>query len=110
VEKAADQRLSWADGVAAGWTGPARSNNYRFAVVRYMPAGGLDATFAGDGTVSTNFTTGNDFAWDMAIQADGKVLSVGRAEGAGGMFALVRYSAAWMGLLTSIWRRDTGAT
>jgi uncharacterized delta-60 repeat protein len=78
--------------VAAGWSGPARSNNYRFAVARYDSDGGLDTTFGGDGKVTTNFTTGNDFAWDMALQDDGKIVVVGRAGGAGGRFAVARYS------------------
>jgi uncharacterized delta-60 repeat protein len=80
--------------VAAGWSGPANSSNYRFAVARYENGGGLDATFGSGGTATTNFTTGNDYAWDMTIQSDGKVVAVGRASGAGGRFALARYTAA----------------
>jgi uncharacterized delta-60 repeat protein len=77
--------------VAAGWSGPSRSNDYRFAVARYNSDGGLDSTFSGDGNVTTNFTSGNDYAWDMALQADGKIVGVGGARGAGGRFAVARY-------------------
>jgi uncharacterized delta-60 repeat protein len=80
--------------VAAGWTGPAGSNNYRFAVARYSTDGALDGTFSDDGWTTTNFTAGNDYAWDMSIQADGKIVAVGRAGGSGGLFALARYTAA----------------
>jgi uncharacterized delta-60 repeat protein len=83
-----------ADGkiVAAGWAGPARSNDYVFAVARYLTGGGLDSSFGGDGKVTTNFTSGNDYAWDMALQSDGKVVAVGAAAGAGERFALARYN------------------
>lgn len=39
--------------------------------------GDLDPTFAGDGTVTTDFQGGADNALDMAIQDDGKVVAVG---------------------------------
>lgn len=80
--------------VVAGWSGPANSSNYRFAVGRYASDGDLDGTFSNDGIVMTNFTGGNDYAWDMAIQGDGRVVAVGRAAGSGGMFALARYLAS----------------
>jgi uncharacterized delta-60 repeat protein len=80
--------------VAAGWTGPATSNDYRFAVVRYSGNGTADLTFGSSGMATTNFTTGNDYAWDMALQSDGRIVAVGRAGGQGGRFALARYLAA----------------
>jgi uncharacterized delta-60 repeat protein len=80
--------------VAVGWSGPAASSDYRFAVARYGSDGTLDTTFGGDGKITTNFTTGNDFAWGMAIDANGKVIAVGRAGGTGGRFALARYLTA----------------
>jgi uncharacterized delta-60 repeat protein len=80
--------------VAAGWAGPAGGNNYKFALARYTTGGALDGTFSGDGKVTTNFTSGNDYAWDMALQPDGKIVAVGRAAGQGGKFALARYLAA----------------
>jgi hypothetical protein len=40
-------------------------------VARYNSDGSLDTTFGGDGTVTTNFTSGNDYAWDIAVDGDG---------------------------------------
>jgi uncharacterized delta-60 repeat protein len=77
--------------VTAGWSTPAGSNDQRFAVARYNSGGGRDTTFSGDGKVTTNFTGGNDYVWDMTLQADGKIVAVGRAGGAGGRFAAARY-------------------
>jgi uncharacterized delta-60 repeat protein len=65
----------------------------RFALARYKPDGTLDATFSGDGKVTTNFTTRSDQASDVAVQANGKIVLAGWA-GAGGSdprFALARY-------------------
>jgi uncharacterized delta-60 repeat protein len=54
-------------------------------------AGRLDHTFSGDGKATTNFTRGFDGAEAVAVQADGKIVAVGLADGKGGRFALVRY-------------------
>lgn len=79
--------------VAAG-----HANFHRFALARYNANGTLDSTFGGDGKVATNFTTrdafGDDFANGVAIQADGKIVAVGRAGGGNGRFALARYLAS----------------
>jgi uncharacterized delta-60 repeat protein len=58
-------------------------------------SGDLDPTFGGDGKVITNFTKGNDGASDLAIQANGKMVAVGRASTrhSYGRFALARYRA-----------------
>lgn len=77
--------------VAAGWAGPATSDGYDFAIARFDSAGVLDPAFGNGGKVTTNFTKGNDYAWDMTVQADGKLVLVGTAAGAGGRFALARY-------------------
>jgi len=63
----------------------------RFAVVRYLPHGTLDASFGGNGIVRTNFTPGDDVAWDMAIQEDGKIVAIGAAGFGQVGFQLVRY-------------------
>jgi uncharacterized delta-60 repeat protein len=81
-----------ADGklVAAG-----ASNNFsRFALVRYNPDGTLDSTFSGDGRVTTNFTSGEDVALGLAIQADGNIVAAGGAGTTNARFALARYIAA----------------
>ena len=54
-------------------------------------AGRLDPTFSDDGTATTNFTLGFDGAEAVAVQADGKIVAVGLADGMGGRFALARY-------------------
>jgi uncharacterized delta-60 repeat protein len=63
----------------------------RFAVARYRPDGTLDTSFSGDGIVRTNFTPGDDVAWDVAIQPDGKIVAVGAAGFGQQGFQLARY-------------------
>jgi uncharacterized delta-60 repeat protein len=63
----------------------------RFAVVRYRPKGKLDRTFGGDGIVLTNFAPGDDVAWDVALQPDGKIVAVGAAGFGQEGFRLARY-------------------
>ena len=55
-------------------------------------AGALDTTFGGDGKVLTNSTPGSDYAVDLAIQADGKVVAGGFSVRLGGRIALHRYT------------------
>jgi uncharacterized delta-60 repeat protein len=76
-----------ADGkiVVAGGTA---GSGGKFALARYEPDGRLDRTFGGDGKVTTNFTNQNDQANAVAIQADGRIVAVGRAFFT---FALARY-------------------
>jgi uncharacterized delta-60 repeat protein len=57
-----------------------------------VAAGGLDRTFSDDGKATTNFTRGFDGAEAVAVQADGKIVAAGLADGKGGRFALVRYT------------------
>jgi hypothetical protein len=64
------------------------ANNLKFAVARYNADGTLDVAFGGDGKVTTNFTPTVDFAWDVSLQGDGKIVIVG---GARGRFAVARY-------------------
>ncbi len=78
-----------ADGkiVMAGRSG---KDNRKFALVRYNTDGTLDSTFAEDGRVTTDFTNARDQANAIAIQADGKIVAVGRSGRAD--FALARYN------------------
>jgi uncharacterized delta-60 repeat protein len=71
-----------AAGVAAG--------GRRFALARYNTNGTRDTTFGGDGTVTTNFTAGEDLALGVALQA-GRIVAAGHAAGSGGRFAVSRY-------------------
>jgi uncharacterized delta-60 repeat protein len=72
--------------------GETRGQGGRFALARYNPNGSLDTTFGGDGRVTTNFTTGTDSAFGVAVQANGNIVAVGGARGSGGRFALARYN------------------
>ncbi len=63
-----------------------------FALARYNADGTPDSTFSGDGKVTTNFTPGDDSAFGVAIQSDGKIVAAGGAGGSGGRFALARYN------------------
>jgi uncharacterized delta-60 repeat protein len=71
--------------------GKAAGGGGRFALARYRPNGRLDTTFSGDGKLMTNLTAGNDYAYNVAVQTDGKIVVVGGAGGGGGRFAIVRY-------------------
>ncbi len=59
-----------------------------FALARYNTNGTLDPTFAGDGRQTTNFGA-QDGAHGVVLQADGKIVAVGRAGGGG--LAVGRY-------------------
>ena len=82
--------------VAAG----AAKTSYRgqdFALARYNPNGTLDATFGTGGKVTTDFN-GDDAAFGVVLQPDGKIVAAGAANtegsrdrGSGGDFALARY-------------------
>jgi uncharacterized delta-60 repeat protein len=62
----------------------------RFSVVRYRVNGTRDTTFGGrDGWVATDFGDGPDWATDVAIQADGKIVAAGTAGFT--QFAVARY-------------------
>jgi uncharacterized delta-60 repeat protein len=75
---------------AANYFGP----NAKFAVLRLNSDGTSDSGFSGDGKVTTDFTTGRDGAWSMAIQEDGSIVASGYAGWQRAKFALVRYLVA----------------
>jgi uncharacterized delta-60 repeat protein len=68
-------------------------DDQKFALARYNADGSLDTTFSGDGKVTTNLTSGPEFAHSVAIQGDGKIVAAGRGSGGGGRMALARYNA-----------------
>jgi len=77
--------------VAAGFASSFRGRG-DFALARYTAVGALDPTFGGDGRVHTAFPPGGrDSAAGVALQADGRIVAVGRAAGHGGRLALARY-------------------
>jgi uncharacterized delta-60 repeat protein len=79
-----------ADGkiVAAGNVG-----NSDFALVRYEPDGSPDPTFGVGGIVTTNFpigmSSGVEWANDVIIQSDDKIVAAGRSSG---RFGVARYN------------------
>ena len=76
----------------------AGSSGREFALARYNADGTLDATFDGDGMLTTAFATGpgvGGVALDVAIQPDGRIVAAGSASPSPGeaTFALARYNA-----------------
>lgn len=59
-----------------------------FAIMQCTTDGSLDTSFNSTGIVMTDFG-GADFATDLVVQLDGKILATG---GGGGYFALARYN------------------
>jgi len=75
--------------VAGGYT---IQLQYDFALARYNTNGSLDGTFGAGGMVTTPVGGGQDLAFALVRQADGKLVAAGTAETfQGNDFALVRY-------------------
>jgi uncharacterized delta-60 repeat protein len=65
---------------------------HRFALLRYSPEGSLDASFDGDGLVITEFYDSYEYAFDVKVQPNGRILAAGWVNGEGDTdFALARY-------------------
>ncbi|HEX8737708.1 MAG TPA: FG-GAP-like repeat-containing protein [Pyrinomonadaceae bacterium] len=64
------------------------------AFARYNPDGTLDTGFgtAGTGKIVTQFGVGDDFATEVALQPDGKIVIVGSQSTAGNNIALLRFN------------------
>lgn len=67
-------------------------------LARYLPGGGLDSTFGGDGIVQTKFGRHATFAYDIDLAPGGKIVAVGRRFKYGDalddqLFAVVRYGS-----------------
>jgi uncharacterized delta-60 repeat protein len=82
--------------LVAGMTGEqpeiiAGGRGLRFALVRYNVDGSQDESFSKDGTVVRDLTSGDDFGWDVAVQADGKIVVAGVSDANGGQFAVLRF-------------------
>lgn len=67
-------------------------SDYDFALVRYNPNGSLDASFDGDGKLTTAVGTGDDKVNAIALQADGKIVVGGSTRSVSRQFALARYN------------------
>jgi uncharacterized delta-60 repeat protein len=79
--------------VVAGYTSNSASGT-DFALARYNIDGSLDTTFNGNGKVITDIGGGNDIAYAVAIQSDGKIVAAGFSKPGylNDNFALVRYN------------------
>lgn len=66
-----------------------------FPAIAFAQAGSLDASFGGDGKVTTDFSSKIDVGWSLAIQPDGKIIVVGETnigEALTRDFAIARYN------------------
>jgi uncharacterized delta-60 repeat protein len=75
--------------------GQAWSNDWAgFALARYNSDGALDASFGNGGQVTTDFGSGYNYTYAVAIQSDGKIVAAGYAFIWSDFdFALARYSS-----------------
>jgi uncharacterized delta-60 repeat protein len=77
--------------VIAGYTLGAGINR-DFLLARYRADGGLDTTFGDRGTVKTDVSGGDDFAENLTVDSQGRIVLVGRATSPTILdMALVRY-------------------
>lgn len=75
----------------AGTATDIQSGASDFAIVRYLPDGAVDSSFAADGIQTISFGTGDELARAIALQPDGKILLAGTATtGNGSLMALAR--------------------
>jgi uncharacterized delta-60 repeat protein len=64
-----------------------------FVLARYTASGKLDSSFDGDGKVETDFAGRHDWASDVEVQVDGKIVAAGSSSQGGGRdIALARYN------------------
>lgn len=67
---------------------------YDFALARYSESGDLDTAFGSQGTVLTPIGTKSDYAREVALQSDGKIVVAGYAyNGTNYDFAVARYDS-----------------
>jgi uncharacterized delta-60 repeat protein len=52
-------------------------SNEDFAIARYNSDGSLDGSFSGDGKTTITFGSGNDEAYELVVQPNGKIVAVG---------------------------------
>lgn len=65
-----------------------------FLLARYQASGAPDTAWGNNGVITAAIPGGDAVSWDMALQADGKILLAGyvRPSGGGSDFALIRYN------------------
>jgi uncharacterized delta-60 repeat protein len=79
--------------VAAGYA--SNGSDYDIALARYTTSGALDTAFGSTGVVTTAIGPGEDWAYDVAIQENGRIVAAGFSHsGSDWDIALVRYSTS----------------
>lgn len=69
-------------------------SDYDIALTRYLPDGTLDLSFGSDGTTITPVAAGDDQAYAIALQSDGKIVVAGDASNGSNLdVAVLRYLA-----------------
>jgi uncharacterized delta-60 repeat protein len=73
----------------------AGTSNGDFALTRYNADGTLDSTFGDHGFITTDFGSGSDAAYAIAVQSDGRIVLAGQTQIFGSFidFAVARYNA-----------------
>jgi uncharacterized delta-60 repeat protein len=80
--------------IIAGGIGQPRNARGVFELVRYNADGTLDATFSGNGKLTTNFTTLDDSVQGIVVLSDSDIVAGGIANyDKNAKFALARYNA-----------------
>lgn len=77
--------------IAVGGRGVGGSSD--FFITRYSTNGTIDNTFGSSGQTTTSVVTGDDAAYAVTIQPDGKIIAAGEAQHVGSSeFTLIRYN------------------
>jgi len=86
-----------ADGkiVTAGFATSVDGISENFAVARYTSSGVLDTTFSSDGRTQIDFGSCCQDAWQVLLQSDGKIVTIGfpNSEGSSSDFLLARINS-----------------
>lgn len=85
-----------ADGniVVVGGTVVPFGHYYEFALARYDTSGALDPGFGAGGKVVTDFILGSDYATDVLIQGDGRIVAAGWASDPADVELLIDFGLA----------------
>jgi uncharacterized delta-60 repeat protein len=69
--------------------------SFDFLVARFDASGDLDGTFGSSGLATTSFSSGSDYARELALQSDGKIVVVGQTAAGPAItdMAVARYTA-----------------
>jgi len=69
-----------------------RASNGSFGLASYLPDGTLETRFGSGGKATAKFGSGSETAYDVALQADGKIVMAGEAKlGGKSAFGVARY-------------------